>query len=282
LEAFLAQHYLGQAAPPEILVGARIEAADALAAALASRAGHPVAIRATVRGTRRRWIAMATENAKAAAALRALGAASLREQFLAVGASLQLGATPERIECFDISHLAGGETVASCVVFTEAGAAKSDYRRFNIRDADPGDDYAALAEAVLRRYARVQRDSGLLPDLVLVDGGRGQAAGPGAGISARLVYAGATVARLAGPAPDPAAARRGTSIRHHRASPAAQPAAARIHAGEYCRLGSAAASRAPAAVRGAAGRAACRRGRPGGDARYQPGTGDPHLQFSAR
>ncbi len=87
-----------------------------------------------------------------------------------------LASLPERIECFDISHTQGGETVASCVVFGPAGALKSDYRRFNIRDVTPGDDYGALAQAVQRRYGRTGAGSRPLPDLILVDGGRGQMA----------------------------------------------------------------------------------------------------------
>jgi excinuclease ABC subunit C len=87
---------------------------------------------------------------------------------------LGLERVPDRIECFDISHTAGAETVASCVVFGSEGAIKSAYRRFNIRDVEPGDDYAAMAQAVRRRYARLRKEEARLPDLVLIDGGRGQ------------------------------------------------------------------------------------------------------------
>ena len=80
----------------------------------------------------------------------------------------------ERIECFDVSHSRGEATVASCVVFNHAGAAKADYRRFNIRDVPAGDDYAALSQAFNRRYARIKKEEGKLPDLVLIDGGKGQ------------------------------------------------------------------------------------------------------------
>jgi excinuclease ABC subunit C len=90
--------------------------------------------------------------------------------------ALTLGELPERIECFDISHTAGGETVASCVVFGPSGAIKSDYRRFNIGAVTGGDDYAAIAQAVSRRYSRVQSGEGRLPDLILIDGGAGQVA----------------------------------------------------------------------------------------------------------
>jgi excinuclease ABC subunit C len=176
LSAFLVQHYLDQAAPPEILVGGRVPEPDLLAAALGARAGRPVAIRGNVRGTRRRWVALAAENARQAAASRASASATLTAQLAELAAALGLGAPPERIECFDISHTQGGETVASCVVFGTAGAARSDYRRFNIRDVPAGDDFGALAEAVRRRYLRVRAGEAPLPDLLLVDGGRGQLA----------------------------------------------------------------------------------------------------------
>jgi len=176
LQAFLLQHYLEQPAPPEVLVRGVVPGAEALALALAGRAGHPVAIRGNVRGTRRRWLDLAAENARQAAASRATAAATVAEQRAALAEALGLGAPPERIECFDISHTQGGETVASCVVFGPAGATRSDYRRFNIRDVAAGDDYGALAEAVRRRYLRVKAGEAPLPDLLLVDGGRGQLA----------------------------------------------------------------------------------------------------------
>ena len=174
LVAFVSQHYLTQPAPAEILLPSVIDGAAAFQTLLAERAGHPVAIRHAVRGRRRRWIALATENAAAAAAARAADRDGMEAQFEALAQAFGLPSSPERVECFDISHLAGGETVASCVVFGRGGAVKSDYRRFNIRAADPGDDYAAISEAVMRRYARLQREAAVLPDLVLIDGGQGQ------------------------------------------------------------------------------------------------------------
>lgn len=176
LEAFLVQHYLDQPAPPEVLTSEAVEGAPVLEQVLAERAGHPVAVRHAVRGTRRRWLALATDNAREALAARRASRGGLREQLDALGAALGLGAPPERIECFDISHTGGEQTVAACVAFGPDGPLKSDYRRFNIRDATPGDDYAAIAEAVRRRYARTRRGEAPVPDLLLIDGGRGQVA----------------------------------------------------------------------------------------------------------
>lgn len=174
IEAFIAQHYFVQPAPAEVLVTASLEHAELLSQVLTERAERRVAIRHRVRGTRRRWLEMATENARESARLRLAANAGLGKQFDALGEALGLEATPERIECFDISHTGGEGTVASCVVWNTQGALKSDYRRFNIREAGEGDDYGAMTEVVRRRYLRVQRGEAPVPDLVLIDGGPGQ------------------------------------------------------------------------------------------------------------
>ncbi len=176
LRAFLMQHYLEHAAPREILVGGSIDGASLLERSIAAVAGHPVAIRQRIRGTRRRWLEMALTNARQGAAAQASAAATMAEQFRQLGEALGLGGTPERIECFDISHTQGSETVAACIVYRPTGPQKSDYRRFNIRDVTPGDDYGAIAQAVRRRYARAAEGGAQLPDLLLIDGGRGQLA----------------------------------------------------------------------------------------------------------
>mgnify|MGYP001828706957 CR=1 FL=1 len=174
VEAFIAQHYFSQPAPPELLVSTLPDNADLLGEVLTERAGHRVAVRSNVRGTRRRWLAMAADNARESTRLRLAANAGLGQQFEALGEALGLDASPERIECFDISHTGGEGTVGSCVVWTAQGAAKSDYRRYNIREAAEGDDYAAMSELVRRRYLRVQRGEAPVPDLVLIDGGPGQ------------------------------------------------------------------------------------------------------------
>ena len=108
--------------------------------------------------------------------IQAASNATLRRQHAALAELLDLGAPPERIECFDVSHTSGEATVASCVVFNQAGPLKSDYRRFNLKPAAAGDDYAAMAEALRRRYARVKKGEVPMPDVLFVDGGKGQLA----------------------------------------------------------------------------------------------------------
>jgi excinuclease ABC subunit C len=176
LNAFVAQYYLGREAPPEIIVGTDIEDADLLEAELGNRAGHKVLIRARVRGDRARWLQMANTNADQGLSLKAASNATIRRQFVALGEVLQQEEPPRRLECFDVSHTAGEATVASCVVFNTAGPLKSDYRRFNLTPAAAGDDYAAMAEALRRRYERVKKGEVAMPDVLFVDGGKGQLA----------------------------------------------------------------------------------------------------------
>ncbi len=176
LGAVIAQHYFDQAAPPELLLADEVPERELLAAVLSERAGRRVRLATRCRGQRRQWVQMARENARAAVAARLASRADLGERFAALAKALRLDAVPERIECFDISHTGGESTVAACVAWTLQGADKSGYRRYNIRDAAAGDDYAALAEAVRRRYRRSRGADAMLPDLVLIDGGRGQVA----------------------------------------------------------------------------------------------------------
>jgi len=176
LSAFIAQHYFSQEAPPEILAGTDIDDRELLGAALSERAGRRVVIRQRVRGHRRRWLEMAAANAAQGLMTHRASNATTARQFESLTQLLGLDDMPERIECFDISHTGGDETVASCVVFGPQGAVKSAYRRFNIRGVEPGDDYAAIEQAVMRRYRRLQKGEAPMPDLVLIDGGRGQLA----------------------------------------------------------------------------------------------------------
>ncbi len=117
---------------------------------------------------------MAVNNAHSALQSRASRQAGQGQRLEALQQALDLDAVPERMECFDISHTRGEATVASCVVFDQEGPVKSDYRRFNIADIEPGDDYAAMRQALERRYLRLKRGEGSIPDLLLIDGGPGQ------------------------------------------------------------------------------------------------------------
>ncbi len=172
--SFIGQHYLREPAPAEILVPVPPPDRAVLEALLTDRQGQAVRIRNSVRGTRRRWLEMAATNASQGLASRLAGGASLRAQFDSLVEALGLDEVPRRIECFDISHTGGEETVAACIVFGPDGPLKSEYRRFNIRGVEPGDDYGAIGQAVERRFARIRRGESPLPDLILIDGGPGQ------------------------------------------------------------------------------------------------------------
>ncbi len=176
LERFLAQHYLqaGRDVPAEILLSHAIDSRAALEEALAAETGHRVALKHALRGQRARWMAMAEENARQALAIRANSQASQLARLEALQEVLELDEIPARLECFDISHTRGEATVAACVVFDTAGPRKSDYRRFNIRDITPGDDYAAMHQALTRRYRRLKAGEAPLPDVLFIDGGKGQ------------------------------------------------------------------------------------------------------------
>ncbi len=174
LAAFLARHYLGRPAPREILLNLAVPDQELLEQALTSESGHQVRLRTRVRAGRRRWLEMAVSNAEAALKARAASAASLRRRFEDLQRALDLDAIPNRMECFDISHTRGEATVASCVVFNQDGPLKSDYRRFNIEGITPGDDYAAMRQALSRRFTRLKRGEGVLPDVLIIDGGKGQ------------------------------------------------------------------------------------------------------------
>ena len=127
---------------------------------LSEKAGRTVKISDRVRGERARWLQMALRNAEHVIAQQAADRSSIRQRFDALHEALGFDERPERIECFDISHTQGEATVASCVVFDQEGPLKSDYRRFNISDIAPGDDYGAMRQALSRRYTRVQKEEG--------------------------------------------------------------------------------------------------------------------------
>ncbi len=173
LLAFLSQYYLDKEVPVEIVVSEDLEEADVVAQALRQRSGHRVAISAKVRGERARWLEMALSNAHHALAAQLSSQSGLRRRFQALQEVLQVFPLT-RMECFDISHSQGEATVASCVVFNEAGPLKSEYRRYNITKITPGDDYGAMRQALTRRYTRLRSGEGKLPDILFIDGGKGQ------------------------------------------------------------------------------------------------------------
>ena len=176
LGAFLAQYYLDKAIPAELLVSHLPDDATLLAQAVQERSGHRVAITVRVRGERAHWLALAQHNADQALTARLSSQAGIRRRLAALREVLSLDHEPARLECFDISHTQGEATVASCVVFGVEGPRKSDYRRYHIAGITPGDDYAALHQALTRRYARCSDEQGSLPDILFIDGGKGQLA----------------------------------------------------------------------------------------------------------
>ena len=176
LNAFVAQYYLGRDAPAEIIIELDIDDAELLQHTLTERVGHKVVIRSRVRGDRARWLQMARTNAEQGLTLKAASNATIRRQFVALAETLGLEDAPQRLECFDVSHTSGEATVASCVVFNTAGPMKSDYRRFNLSPAAAGDDYGAIRDALRRRYERVKKGEVPMPDVLFVDGGKGQLA----------------------------------------------------------------------------------------------------------
>ena len=197
IEEFILQYYAGALSIPSLLVvqgvmqeGSELEILQEI---LAERRSGPVEIRAAERGGKRRILELAERNARLALDQEKLKAERRRQQrvesLAGLQQALQLDALPVRIECFDISHIGGTHTVASMVVFEGGAPKKSDYRRFTVRAVDPGDDYAAMAEVLSRRYAQWQKQNerspydaerdasfGALPNVVVIDGGKGQLA----------------------------------------------------------------------------------------------------------
>ena len=174
LSSFIAQYYLDKPVPRELLLSDRPDDCEVLAEMLSAQAGHNIELKANVRSDRARFVDLARKNAEAALHARLASNQTMRERFESLRDLLELGETPKRLECFDISHTMGEATVASCVVYGPEGAEKALYRRFNIAGVEPGDDYAAMRQALERRYRRLQAGEGSLPDVLLIDGGKGQ------------------------------------------------------------------------------------------------------------
>ena len=177
LQAFLEQYYLGsmeRELPVELIVNSTHEGFATLISALIELRGEELVITHRVRGTRARWQQLALTNAEQALGARLANRQHLAARFQALAEALGLDKPPARLECFDISHSSGEATVASCVVFGPEGPLKSDYRRYNIEGVTAGDDYAAMHQALSRRFKKAAEGTGKLPDVLLVDGGKGQ------------------------------------------------------------------------------------------------------------
>ena len=174
LESFVSQHYLEYPPPPEILLGDRLDEAGLLEEALSRHGGRRVRIHHPQRGIKQRLLEMAQQTAAQALSAHLLEAATMDQRLLELQQALDLERPPQRMECFDISHTQGERAVASCVVFGPEGPLKASYRKFNIDGIEPGDDYAAIRQAVGRRFAKIKSGQGSGPDILFIDGGQGQ------------------------------------------------------------------------------------------------------------
>ena len=171
--AFLVQHYLDRPAPPTIIT-TEGGADPVLAEVLSEQSGHKVALIANPGGERRVWVAMAVQNAGLAIGQKLAQKATQDERLTTLQETLGLPSSAQRIECFDVSHTMGEAAVASCVIFDRLAMQSSEYRRFNVKPEVAGDDYAALREALSRRVARIVAGEYPVPDLLVIDGGKGQ------------------------------------------------------------------------------------------------------------
>jgi len=173
LSAFVGQHYAQAPIPALILVSDELDTDD-LGPILAEHAGHPVLIASRVAGERKVWLEMAGRNAAQALQQRLLEHGTQEGRMAALREALDLAEHAARVECFDVSHTQGEATVASCVVYDKLAMRNGEYRRYNINGVQPGDDYGAMRQVLGRRYEKVSRGEGVIPDLILIDGGKGQ------------------------------------------------------------------------------------------------------------
>ncbi|MGB0442847.1 MAG: excinuclease ABC subunit UvrC [Pseudohongiellaceae bacterium] len=178
LSAFIAQVYLAddKAAniPPELIVSEPLPDSEQLETALSFVADKKIRLGERVRGHRAKWLELARTNAQETLQSKLASKQSMLNRFTSLQANLSLEFTPDRIECFDISHTGGEGTVGSSVVFDQDGPVKSDYRRFNVAGITPGDDYAAMEQVLDRRFTRLSKGEGKIPGVLLIDGGKGQ------------------------------------------------------------------------------------------------------------
>lgn len=172
----VSQYYFGQPhnVPSEVITSHTLDDSELIADALTEQAGKRIRVTSQVRGHRAQWQQLAMTNAEQQLASQLANHTQLTQRFAALQKALKLESMPERLECFDISHSQGEATVASCVVFDHQGPRKSDYRHFRIEGVAAGDDYAAMQQALTRRLKRVQSGEAIAPDILIVDGGKGQ------------------------------------------------------------------------------------------------------------
>lgn len=173
VEAFLTQHYVAQNTPPMIVCGAEVDA-KTFELAFSEQSGRKIKIITNAIGDKRVWLKMAQTNAELALTQKQAATSNQEVRLIELRKALNLPETTERIECFDISHTMGEATVGSCVVFDKGNLQNSEYRRYNITGITPGDDYAAMRDVLTRRYKKVAVGEGARPDLVFIDGGKGQ------------------------------------------------------------------------------------------------------------
>ena len=174
LSSFVSQYYLSREIPTEILLSHEPEDKGTLEEMLGLKAEKKITLSYRLRGDRSRWVDMAIRNAQHALSTQLASKAGIQKRVLALQNELDLDYIPARMECFDISHTMGEATVASCVVFGLEGAIKSEYRRYNIKDIVGGDDYAAMKQVLQRRFRKAADGEGKLPDILFIDGGKGQ------------------------------------------------------------------------------------------------------------
>jgi excinuclease ABC subunit C len=176
-ESFFLQFYLAgnKTIPKQIVLANTLSDESAISAVLSSEAGHKVTFFKGAREEKRQYLELAQTNAESALDAQYSQQKSVFARYLDLEAAMEVDSPIQRMECFDISHTSGEQTVASCVVFNREGPLKSDYRRYNIEGITPGDDYAAMAQALKRRYKSV-KEVQKIPDLLLIDGGKGQLA----------------------------------------------------------------------------------------------------------
>ena len=174
LETFLIQHYSRHPVPNEIIVNEVLPNEAVLQQTLSNIALTKISIKSSVRDKRKHALAMAVKNAEQSLQRHLQSASNLNKRYQSLIEELNLQEAPQKMECFDISHTMGESTKASCVVFSQEGAVKSEYRLYNIRDIQHGDDYAAMRQVLTRRYDKLKQQPELLPDIIFIDGGKGQ------------------------------------------------------------------------------------------------------------